>query len=60
MGELKDKAKGVGNQIAGSVKQAAGDATDDHSLEAEGKAQGTKGKVQKAVGSVKGALGNDV
>ena len=60
MGELKDKAKGLGNEVAGNVKQAAGDATDDSSLKAKGKAQEKKGEVQQAVGKVKGALGDSV
>lgn len=60
MGELTDKAKGIGNKIAGSAKAAAGDASDDPSLEAEGHAQKTKGTAQQVKGSIKGALGDDV
>jgi uncharacterized protein YjbJ (UPF0337 family) len=60
MGELTDKAKGIGNKIAGAAKQGAGDATDDPNLEAEGRAQKTKGTAQQVVGKVKGALGDDV
>ena len=29
MGELTDKAKGLGNKVAGSVKEAVGKATDN-------------------------------
>ena len=60
MGELKDKAKGIGNEIAGNTKQAAGRATNDPNLEAEGIAQERKGEQQNLKGSVKGALGDKV
>ena len=60
MGELTDKAKGLGNEIAGNTKQAAGKATDNERLEAEGKAQKAKGTAQDVAGSVKGALGDKV
>lgn len=60
MGELKDKAKGIGNKIAGNAKQVAGDVTNDPELQAEGKLQEAKGGVQEAVGTVKGAFGNKV
>lgn len=60
MGELIDKAKGLGNQVAGSVKKTVADATDDPALKVEGEMQKTKGKMQQAAGSVKGAAGNKV
>jgi uncharacterized protein YjbJ (UPF0337 family) len=60
MGELKDKAKGLGNEIAGNVKQAAGRVSNDPNLEAEGIAQEHKGEGQNLKGSVKGALGDKV
>lgn len=60
MGELKDKAKGLGNEIAGNAKQAAADATDNPRLDAEGKAQERKGEAQNLKGEVKGALGDKV
>ncbi len=60
MGELKDKAKGIGNEIAGNAKQAAGSVSDDPELKAKGKAQETKGEVQQAVGKIKGKLGDTV
>ena len=60
MGELKDTAKGLGNEIAGNIKQAAGDAKDDPKLKAEGKAQEGKGELQQAKGKVKGALGDRI
>ena len=60
MGELKDKAKGIGNEIAGNVKQAAGRATNDPALEGKGMAQERKGEGQNFKGKVKGALGDKV
>jgi uncharacterized protein YjbJ (UPF0337 family) len=60
MGELKDKAKGIGNEIAGNIKQAAGRATDNKKLEGEGILQERKGEAQQLVGKVKGALGDKV
>lgn len=60
MGELKDKSKGVGNQIAGKAKEIVGDATDNTSLELEGKLQQAKGKTQKIVGDIKGAAGDKI
>lgn len=60
MGELKDKAKGLGNEIAGNIKQAAGRATNNPRLEAEGTAQERKGEAQGLKGKVEGALGDKV
>lgn len=60
MGELTDKAKGLGNEIAGNIKQAAGKATNNTRLEAEGLAQERKGEAQGLKGKVKGALGDKV
>ncbi len=60
MGELKDKAKGVGNEIAGNAKQMTAEATDDQSLDKDGKAQERKGEAQNLSGEVKGAFGNKV
>lgn len=60
MGELTEKAKGVGNEIAGTTKQIVGDATDNPKLVIEGDMQRGKGKAQKAVGSVVGALGDKI
>ena len=36
------------------------DATDDHEMQAEGKAQQTEGKGQQFKGEVKGKLGDDI
>lgn len=60
MGELKDKAKGLGNEIAGNVKQAAGRANNDPELEGEGIAQERKGEGQNLKGKVKGAVGDKI
>ena len=60
MGELKGRAKGLGNEAAGNVKQAVGKATNNPRLEGEGIAQERKGEVQNAKGKVKGALGDRV
>ncbi|PEQ10813.1 CsbD family protein [Novosphingobium sp. PC22D] len=60
MGELKDKAKGIANEVAGNAKQAAGRAGDDPYLDAEGRKQERKGEAQQAAGKVKGALGDSI
>jgi len=51
----KDEAKGAAKDIKGSVKEAAGKATDDPNLEAEGASERVEGKVQKGVGALKDA-----
>ena len=51
----KDEIKGAGKDLKGSVKEAAGRATNDPNLEAEGSAQRVEGKVQKGVGALKDA-----
>jgi uncharacterized protein YjbJ (UPF0337 family) len=56
MGSAGDKAKGMANQVAGSVKEGVGRATGSSDLEAEGMAQKGKGKVQEAVGKTKDAV----
>lgn len=49
----KDRLKGMGNQIKGSVKQGVGEMTGDAKTEAEGRADKAKGKVQSTVGGAK-------
>ena len=49
----KDEAKGVGKQVAGSVKDAVGGATGNDKMQAEGKLDKAEGKVQQKVGEVK-------
>ncbi len=56
MSEFTDKVKGVANEVAGKVKQAIGDTSNDTSLQAEGAAQEGKGHVQQGVGNAKGAV----
>lgn len=51
----KDEAKGAAKDIKGSVKEAAGKATGDDRLAAEGAAERVEGKVQKGVGALKDA-----
>jgi len=60
MGELTDKAKGLGNEIAGNVKQAAGKASDNERLEGEGIAQERKGEGQNLKGKLKGIVGDKI
>ena len=48
-----DKAEGQTRETAGKAKEALGDATDDHSLENEGKKDQVSGKAQNAWGEVK-------
>jgi uncharacterized protein YjbJ (UPF0337 family) len=56
MGELKDKAKGIANEVAGNVKQAS----DDPRTREQGRKQEDKGEWQNLKGKVKGALGDKV
>lgn len=60
MGELTDKAKGLGNEIAGNIKQAAGKVTHNRYLEAEGIAQERKGEAENLKGKIKGVVGDKV
>ena len=60
MGELTDKIKGNTNEAIGKGKQGVADATNNASLDAEGKKQEAKGKAQQTKGEVQGALGDDV
>ena len=48
----KNTVKGVGNQVAGNAKEAAGKLTGDKKLEAEGRLQELKGDAQRAAGNV--------
>jgi uncharacterized protein YjbJ (UPF0337 family) len=60
MGSTTDKIKGMANEAAGNVKQAAGKAMDKPDWQAEGKAQELKGEAQQAVGKGKDAVKNTV
>jgi uncharacterized protein YjbJ (UPF0337 family) len=52
----KDRSAGIGHQVKGSVKEAAGKVTGDKKLEAEGKGEKVGGKVQNAVGGAKDSV----
>ena len=52
----KDRIKGMGDQAKGSVKDATGKILGDSKLQAEGKADMLKGKVENAVGGAKDAV----
>ena len=52
----KDRIKGAGHQVKGSVKEAAGKVTGDRKTEAEGKAEKVAGKVQNTAGGLKDSL----
>ncbi len=60
MGELTDKAKGLGNEAIGNTKQATADATNDPALKQRGLNQERKGEMQQTAGEIKGQLGDDV
>ena len=49
----KDEIKGAAKDVTGSVKEAAGKATGNDKLAAEGAADQVAGKVQKGVGALK-------
>lgn len=51
----KDTVKGAAKDAKGSIKEAAGKATGNERLEAEGAAERVAGKVQKGVGNLKDA-----
>lgn len=54
----KEHLKGAADKASGTVKEAAGKALGDKSLEAKGKADKAKGEVRQAVGDVKDAFKN--
>lgn len=60
MGELTDKIKGTVDETIGKAKQAIGGHKGDAELHDEGLAQEGKGKAEKLIGKVKGALGDDI
>ncbi len=51
----KSSVQGKGEKLVGNVKEAAGKATGDRELEAEGVSDKAKGSVHNAVGAVKDA-----
>lgn len=54
----KDQIEGRGAETGGKLKDAAGGLTGDSKLQAEGKMDQAKGKVQKTFGDVKDDLRN--
>jgi uncharacterized protein YjbJ (UPF0337 family) len=52
----KDRSAGMGHQVKGAVKEAAGKVTGDKKLEAEGKGEKIGGKIQNAVGGAKDSI----
>jgi uncharacterized protein YjbJ (UPF0337 family) len=56
MSSSSDKAKGIGNKIAGKAKQVAGDISGDATLHNEGVLQEQKGIAEKAIGDAKAAV----
>jgi uncharacterized protein YjbJ (UPF0337 family) len=52
----KDRAKGTMNEIAGRARRQAGEWTGDTDAQIKGLAQEVKGKAQKTLGGVKGAV----
>lgn len=60
MGELTEKIKGNTNEAIGNTKQAIADATNDPSLDREGRRQEAKGEAQQFAGEIEGELGNDI
>lgn len=52
----KDRIKGSAKQAKGAIKEVAGKLIGDAKLEADGKADKAKGKIQNTVGGVKDAL----
>jgi uncharacterized protein YjbJ (UPF0337 family) len=52
----KDRIVGSRQQIRGTLKQVVGKAIGDSKLESEGMAEKMEGKVQNAIGGLKGTL----
>ena len=52
-----DKTTGNLHEVKGAIKQKAGEFTDNHDLEADGRAEKNDGKVQNAVGKIEKAVG---
>jgi uncharacterized protein YjbJ (UPF0337 family) len=55
---IKDKVKGTFHEAKGTVKEVAGEISDNPKLEAKGKAEKIAGKIQEKIGQVKKVLGN--
>jgi uncharacterized protein YjbJ (UPF0337 family) len=55
MGGTEDRTEGAWDKAKGKVKEGVGDATDNESLEHEGRADQAKGDAEKAKGHLKDA-----
>jgi uncharacterized protein YjbJ (UPF0337 family) len=56
MSSTTDKIKGMANEAAGAIKQGAGKAVGNPTLEVKGALQKGKGEAQEAVGNAKDAV----
>lgn len=56
----KNTVKGVGNQVAGNAKEAAGKVSGDKKLQAEGRLQELKGDAQRAAGKAEDKIKKSV
>jgi len=56
---LSDKVKGTVNKVKGETKDQVGNATNDASLQAEGKFDKLKGEAQKKAGELKDKFSYD-
>lgn len=54
-----DKMAGKADELKGKVKEKVGDATDNHSLQAEGVGDQVSGNAKQAAGEVKESLSDD-
>jgi len=55
----EDRIEGSAKQLKGKVKQVIGKVVGDSKLQADGKADVVKGKIQNAVGGIKDRLNDD-
>ena len=53
----QDQTEGMFHKAKGTVKEVAGELSDDRKLEAEGAGEKIAGKVQEKIGQVKKVLG---
>ena len=60
MGHVEDKTRGAVNEVAGKIKQAAGDLTDDEQLRDEGAADEAAGKVEEGFGNARRKVGDAI
>jgi uncharacterized protein YjbJ (UPF0337 family) len=51
----EDRMKGSADQMKGGLKEGAGKITGDQKMQAEGKGDKAKGKIENAVGGIKDA-----